>query len=192
MPIDQQTVVLPGDLYDGLGTTGNGTPYATLGRDGIIAALQKYGNFNVDRGLSKGDYWLVNEKIVSGYVQANFESGAFRGNVGGRYVFTRDTSNFFTQSGGIYRCLSSARCVDQLFDQQEPADHRPGGEPARRNLLSVQQHAGRTDVDLQERPRVLDCRHRPLLTFPPRRARSPARSGPRTPARDPATPGSFL
>ena len=54
------------------------------------AALQKYGNFNVDRGLSKGDYWLVNEKIVSGYVQANFESGAFRGNVGGRYVFTRD------------------------------------------------------------------------------------------------------
>ncbi|MFV3533570.1 TonB-dependent receptor domain-containing protein, partial [Mycobacterium tuberculosis] len=28
--------------------------------------------------------------------------GAFRGNVGGRYVFTRDTSNFFTQSGGIY------------------------------------------------------------------------------------------
>lgn len=99
---DLQSYVLPGDLYDGLGTTGNGTPYATLSRDGIIAALKKYGNFNVDRGLSKGDYWLVNEKIVSGYVQANFESGAFRGNVGGRYVFTRDTSNFFTQSGGIY------------------------------------------------------------------------------------------
>lgn len=99
---DLNPVVLDGSLYDGLGTSGNGTPYATLDRDGIINALKNYGNFTVDRGLSKSEYWLVNEKIASGYVQANFEMGKFRGNVGGRYVFTQDVSNFFTQSGGVF------------------------------------------------------------------------------------------
>ncbi|NWP47935.1 TonB-dependent receptor, partial [Escherichia coli] len=33
---------------------------------------------------------------------ANFEAGRFRGNVGGRYVFTRDRSQFYVQSGGIF------------------------------------------------------------------------------------------
>ena len=99
---DLNPYVLDGDLYNGLGASGNGTPYATLDRDGIIAALKKYGNYTVDRGLSKSDYWLVNEKIAAGYVQANFELGRFRGNVGGRYVFTRDESNFFVQSNGVY------------------------------------------------------------------------------------------
>lgn len=99
---DLNPYVLDKNLYDGLGTSGNGTPYATLGRDGIIAALKKYGNFNVDRGMSFSDYWLVKEKIAAGYVQANFELGKFRGNVGGRYVFTRDESNFFVQSNGVF------------------------------------------------------------------------------------------
>ncbi|HEX8445385.1 MAG TPA: TonB-dependent receptor [Sphingomonas sp.] len=97
---DLNPYVLAGDLYDGLGTSGNGTPYATLDKDGIIAALQNYGTTNIDRGFSKGDYWLVKEKIAAGYVQLNFETGKFRGNIGGRYVFTRDDSNFYLSSAG--------------------------------------------------------------------------------------------
>ncbi|WP_287980561.1 TonB-dependent receptor [Sphingomonas sp.] len=95
-------VVRADDLYDGLSTGGNGTPYATLDKDGIISTLQKYGNFNVDRGFSPSSYWLVKERIAAGYVQANFESGKFRGNIGGRYVHTQDVSNFFTQSNNLF------------------------------------------------------------------------------------------
>lgn len=123
---DLNPYVLAGDLYDGLGTSGNGTPYATLDREGIIAALGKYGNFTIDRGLSKSDYWLVKEKIVAGYVQANFELGKLRGNVGGRYVLTRDQSNFFVQSNGIFaptrvtsddnRFLPAANLIFQVSD----------------------------------------------------------------------------
>lgn len=87
------------DVYNGLGTSGNGTPYAGLDQDAIIAALERYGNFNVDRGLATSEYWLVNEKIVAGYVQGNFEMGKFSGNIGGRYVVTQDKSNFYIQSG---------------------------------------------------------------------------------------------
>ncbi|MFD1789786.1 TonB-dependent receptor [Sphingomonas floccifaciens] len=93
--------VHPSDLYDGLSTTGNGTPYATLGQAGILAALQKYGNFTVDRGLSTGDYWRVRENISAGYLQANFELGSrIRGNVGGRLVNTSDRSTFYISSAG--------------------------------------------------------------------------------------------
>ncbi len=99
---DLDFYVLDGDLYNGLGTSGNGTPYATLDRDGIIAALRKFGTTNVERGFSAGDYWLVREKIASGYLQANFQSGKLRGNVGGRFVNTRDESNFFLQSNGRF------------------------------------------------------------------------------------------
>ncbi len=83
------------NLYNGLGTTGNGTPYATLDKDGILGALEKYGNFTIDRGLSQGDYWRVREKIAAGYVQANFEVGNIRGNLGGRLVNTSDSSTFY-------------------------------------------------------------------------------------------------
>ncbi|WP_022674983.1 TonB-dependent receptor [Novosphingobium sp. B-7] len=91
--------VLNSGLYNGLGTSGNGAPYVGMDKDGIIATLKKYGNFTDDRGLSKGDYWLVNERIKAAYIQANFESGKLRGNIGGRFVSTSVESNFYAQSG---------------------------------------------------------------------------------------------
>lgn len=99
---DLNPYIISGDFYSGLGASGNASPYATLDKNGIVNALAKYGNFVVDRGLSKGDYWLVKERIAAAYVQANFELGKFRGNIGGRFVNTRDISNFFTSSNGIY------------------------------------------------------------------------------------------
>ncbi|KQM76091.1 TonB-dependent receptor [Sphingomonas sp. Leaf22] len=92
---DLDFYVQDSNLYNGLGTSGNGTPYATLDKDGILGALTKYGNFTDDRGLSKGDYWRVREKIAAGYIQANFELGKVRGNVGGRLVNTSDRSTFY-------------------------------------------------------------------------------------------------
>lgn len=95
---DLNPTIRPGSLYDGLGTSGNGVPFAGLDQDSIIAALKKYGNFAIDRGLSQSEYWLVKEQIAAGYVQGNFEFGKFRGNIGGRFVHTKDQSNYFVSS----------------------------------------------------------------------------------------------
>lgn len=82
-------------LWDGLGTSGNSIPFASLGRQGIIDTLEQYGTINISRGFSNESFFDVNEKILNGYVQANFQTGKFRGNLGGRLVQTKDTSNFF-------------------------------------------------------------------------------------------------
>ena len=50
--------------------------------------------------------WDVREKINAGYIQANFESGPLRGNVGVRYVDTR------TNSAGFV-CNPGALCASQ-------------------------------------------------------------------------------
>lgn len=99
---DLNPYVFGTDVYSGLGTSGNGTPYATLTADTIIAALQKYGTVSVSRGLAYSEYWLVKERIAAGYVQANFELGKFRGNIGGRYINTRAQSNFYSSIGGVF------------------------------------------------------------------------------------------
>ncbi|WP_026009215.1 TonB-dependent receptor [Sphingomonas sp. ATCC 31555] len=111
---DLNPTLRDGSLWSGLGTSGNGVPYVGLDRDAIIAALKKYGNFSIDRGLSQGDYWLVKERIAAGYVQANFEFGKFRGNLGGRFVSTRDQSNFYVQSGGTF-ALTRVTTDDNRF-----------------------------------------------------------------------------
>lgn len=94
--------VLPSGLYNGLGTSGNGAPYVGMDKDGIIDALERFGNFTDDRGFVRNEYWLVKENIAAGYVQANFSSGKFRGNVGGRLVNTDTESNFYVQSNGTF------------------------------------------------------------------------------------------
>lgn len=95
---DLNYYVLDSNLYNGLNTAGNGTPYATLDKDGIISALQKYGTKQIDRGFSFGDYFGVNEKIAAAYAQANFEMGKLRGNVGLRFAHTSDEAMFYTAS----------------------------------------------------------------------------------------------
>jgi len=88
-------------LWDGLGTSGNSIPFASLGKEGIIDTLERFGTINISRGFSKGSFFHVNEKILNGYIQANFKAGQFRGNIGGRFVQTKDISNFYAQSGGV-------------------------------------------------------------------------------------------
>ncbi|MER8170669.1 TonB-dependent receptor domain-containing protein, partial [Acinetobacter baumannii] len=34
------------------------------------------------------------ETVIASYVQANFDEGGLRGNIGGRLVYTRDKSNY--------------------------------------------------------------------------------------------------
>ena len=88
-------------LYDGLGTSGNGIPYLGLDKDQILETLQTYGTIDISRGFSKGSFFAVNEKILNGYVQANFKAGRVRGNIGGRFVQTKDASTFYGQNNGV-------------------------------------------------------------------------------------------
>lgn len=97
---DLGSYTLSSNLYDGLSTSGNGTPYATLTKENAIAALNAPGTLNVTRDLDTGSYFKVKEKIATGYVQANFEWNKFRGNIGGRFVHTEDTSFYYVQSNG--------------------------------------------------------------------------------------------
>lgn len=86
MLVDFNLYVIFGDFYFGFGVSGNVLFYVMLDKDGIVNVLMKYGNFVVDWGFLKGEYWLVKECIVVGYVQVNFELGKFCGNIGGCYV----------------------------------------------------------------------------------------------------------
>ena len=113
---DLDPLIRSGSLWDGLGTSGNSIPFASLGREGIIATLEKYGTINISRGFSKGSFFAVNEKIANGYVQANFKSGRFRGNLGGRFVQTKDTSEFYAQNNGVEDAdTTKARNTDNRF-----------------------------------------------------------------------------
>ncbi|MEQ7874491.1 TonB-dependent receptor [Sphingomonas sp. ASV193] len=105
----------PSSLYAGLGTSGNGVPFVGLDKDAIIATLQKYGNFTDDRGLSKGDYWLVREKVAAAYIQGNFKAGKIRGNIGARLVNTKDESNYYAQSGSIVDLVQSNHSDTRLL-----------------------------------------------------------------------------
>jgi iron complex outermembrane receptor protein len=95
---DLDPTLRPASLYDGLGTSGNGIPYLGLDKDQILKTLETYGTINISRGFSNGSFFDVNEKILDGYIQANFRSGKLHGNIGGRFVQTKDTSNFYSET----------------------------------------------------------------------------------------------
>lgn len=102
-------------LYDGLSTSGNGTPYATLTQDAVISALTGPGTLNVTYALDTGSYFKVKEQIGTGYVQGDFESGKFRGNIGGRFVHTRDTSFYYLTSNNTTTLVVAPRNDDRFL-----------------------------------------------------------------------------
>ena len=116
---DLNPVIRSASLYNGLGTSGNSIPFAALDTPQILETLQKYGTINISRGFSKGSFFDVNEKILDGYVQANFRSGKVHGNIGGRFVQTTDTSNFYSagnDANGNYQELPvTVKHTDRRF-----------------------------------------------------------------------------
>ncbi len=112
---DLNPYVLDSGLYDGLSTTGNGTPYATLSAEAMKAALTRPGTLTaLSSSIEPSNYFNVEERIASGYVQADFESGKFRGNIGGRFVRTQDISTYYAtfqnaQGVGITSLTREAR-----------------------------------------------------------------------------------
>ncbi|WP_447411474.1 TonB-dependent receptor domain-containing protein, partial [Clostridium perfringens] len=112
---DLGSYVLDSSVYNGLSTTGNATPYATLTQDNAIKALNAPGTLNVTRALDTGSFFKVEERIGTGYVQLDYATGKFRGNVGGRFVRTRDVSSYYLSSGGQTALVVAPRTDDRFL-----------------------------------------------------------------------------
>ncbi len=87
-----ETGVTPGGVFSGTGAGGNATQYMNLSRDAVQTILANA--INVDLGRRIGGSNRVEETTTAGYIQANFEQGDFRGNVGGRLIHTEDVASF--------------------------------------------------------------------------------------------------
>ncbi|MEE7565764.1 TonB-dependent receptor, partial [Xanthomonas sp. Kuri4-3] len=88
----------PGGLYDGLGASGDLTNWSTANLNSVIAYLKSLpqGEYKIDYGSS----FDVKEITSNLYAQLNFESGPWRGNLGLRYVDTKDKSLYWQSDDG--------------------------------------------------------------------------------------------
>jgi iron complex outermembrane receptor protein len=111
---DLGSYTLDNSVFDGLSTSGNSVPYATLTQENAIAALNAPGTLNVTRALDTGSYFNVEEQIATGYLQADFASGKFHGNLGGRFVHTKDISHYYVQSNNQTTLVTAPR-TDNRF-----------------------------------------------------------------------------
>ena len=112
---DLGSYTLDSSVFDGLTTTGNGTPYATLTQANAIAALNAPGTLNVTRSLDTGSYFKVDERIITGYAQLDFATGHLHGNLGGRFVSTRDTSYYYLTSNNATQFVVAPRNDDRFL-----------------------------------------------------------------------------
>ncbi|MBN8806811.1 MAG: TonB-dependent receptor [Sphingomonas sp.] len=112
---DLGSYTLDSSVYDGLSTTGNATPYATLTQANAIKALNMPGTLNVTRPLDTGSFFKVEERIGTAYVQLDYEMGKFRGNVGGRFVRTKDISSYYLSSAGQTQLVVAPRTDDRFL-----------------------------------------------------------------------------
>lgn len=88
----------PSGLYDGLGASGDLTNWSTANLNSVISYLRglPQGPFKTDYGSS----FDVKEITSNLYAQLNFESGKWRGNLGVRYVDTKDKSLYWQSNDG--------------------------------------------------------------------------------------------
>jgi len=83
----------PSGLWDGLGASGNATSFAVLTDRGVEEAYSR--GIVTDWQIGYGSTFKVKEDVVAAYVQGDFEVGAVRGNVGVRFVDTKDQSDYW-------------------------------------------------------------------------------------------------
>ncbi|TCQ09206.1 TonB-dependent receptor [Sphingomonas sp. PP-CC-3A-396] len=92
-------LITPSGTFDGSGGMGNATSYLNLPEQSVIDILA--GAINSPLVNKVGASTKVKETVIASYAQANFDQGGFRGNIGGRLVYTRDISNFATTPSGV-------------------------------------------------------------------------------------------
>lgn len=86
------TLTTPDGTFDGSGASGNATKYLNLPDQAVIDILKNA--INSPLIAKVGASTKVTETVAASYIQANFDQGGLRGNIGGRLVYTRDVSNY--------------------------------------------------------------------------------------------------
>ncbi|PZO78359.1 TonB-dependent receptor [Sphingomonas hankookensis] len=84
----------PDGTFSGSGGSGNATKYLNLSEQGVIDILA--GAINSPLVNKIGASTRVKETVAASYIQANFDQDGWRGNIGGRLVYTQDVSNYAT------------------------------------------------------------------------------------------------
>ncbi|MGK2912116.1 MAG: TonB-dependent receptor [Sphingobium sp.] len=92
------TNVTPASAFNGTGGAGNATQYINLPAQSVIDILADSVNIAVAKPTAS---YIVDEEVAANYVQFNFEQGGFRGNIGGRLVYTKNTSRYASQISGV-------------------------------------------------------------------------------------------
>lgn len=88
------TNLTPGGVFKGTGGTGNATQYINLPAQSVIDILEDSINIPVAKPTAS---YIVDEEVAANYIQFNFEQDGFRGNIGGRLVYTSNSSRFTAQ-----------------------------------------------------------------------------------------------
>ncbi len=86
------TASTPDGTFSGSGGLGNATQYLNLSEQSVIDILANAINSPLIRKI--GASTRVKETVAASYAQLNFEQGGFRGNIGGRLVYTKDVSDY--------------------------------------------------------------------------------------------------
>lgn len=87
-----ETLTTPDGTFSGSGGSGNATKYLNLPEQSVIDILADSINSSLVKKV--GASTEVHETIAASYIQANFDEGGLRGNIGGRAVYTRDVSKY--------------------------------------------------------------------------------------------------
>lgn len=88
------TTSTPDGTFSGSGGSGNATKYLNLSEQAVIDILE--GAINSPLVNKIGASTRVKETVAASYIQANFDQDGWRGNIGGRLVYTQDVSNYAT------------------------------------------------------------------------------------------------
>jgi len=82
----------PDGTFSGSGGLGNATQYLNLSQQAVIDILANAINSPLTTKI--GATTRVKETVAASYAQLNFDQGGFRGNIGGRLVYTQDVSDY--------------------------------------------------------------------------------------------------
>lgn len=88
------TTLTPGGVFSGTGGSGNATQYINLPAQSVIDILADSVNIPIEKRTAS---YIVDEEVAANYIQFNFEQGGFRGNIGGRLVYTSNRSQYTNQ-----------------------------------------------------------------------------------------------
>ncbi len=100
----------PTNLFDGVGTGGDLAKMIVPSQEAVVSYLLGQPQGAMEE--KKGQEWYVREQNSAGFLQGNFVSGIFHGNIGARVVHTKDVSKYWNYDGATASYSKVAKDTD--------------------------------------------------------------------------------